>query len=254
MASEPIISHIADCLLDARRDHVQWDANSVTAPESVDQAYAIQEMVTRRLQATVCAWKTSAPDPQSIPIAAPIFTDLVYPSGSKIPASELFVIGIEGEVAFQIGRDLPLLDKPYSRADVIAAIDRLLPAIEVVDTRMQEGFRQHKNLILADNQSNGGLVFGKGIQNWKDLNFAQLQASVSVNGKVKYSGIDGNRAGDLFVLMAWAANHCANRDRPFRAGDIVTTGTYTGILFVEPGDEVVVDFPQIGSVEVSFPL
>ena len=250
----PLTTNITDQLIKARRDHHQWDTQHATPPDTVDGAYAIQEIVTEQIGATISAWKTSAPDPQSIPIAAPIYSDLIYQSGSEVPASELFVIGIEGEIAFRIGRDLPTAEKSYSREDVIESIVELVPAIEIVDTRMQDGFSQYKYLMLADNQSNGGLVVGEGITNWQSLDFSKLQASVTVNGVPEYSGVAGNRAGDPFSLMAWAANHCANRARPFRVSDIITTGTYTGILFVEPGAEVVVDFPGIGSVEVSFPI
>lgn len=252
--SNPLIAGTADQLIKARQNHCQWDAHSATAPESVEDAYAIQEVVTRQIGEEITAWKTSAPDTVSTPIAAPIYSSLVYNSGSEIPASELFVIGIEGEIAFRISHDLPPRAEPYCREDLVESISDLLPAIEIVDTRMQDGFSQHKYLMLADNQSNGGLVVGKGITNWKTLDFSNLEASVTANRVTEYSGVAGNRAGDPFSLMAWAANHCANRARPFRAGDIITTGTYTGILFVEPGAEVVVDFPGIGSVAVSFPI
>ena len=251
---DPITISVADQLVKARRDHHQWDTRHVTPPDSIDEAYAIQEIVAQQSGAGISGWKTSAPDPVSVPIAAPIYSDLLYSSGSEIPASELFVIGIEGEISFRISRDLPLRENPHSREDLIESIGELLPAIEIVDTRMQDGFSQHKNLMLADNQSNGGLVIGEGISNWKELDFIKLEASVTVNGVIEYSGVAGNRAGDLFRLMAWAANHCANRGRPFKVGDIITTGTYTGMLFVEPGAEVVVDFPGIGSIEVSFPI
>ena len=252
--SGPLTTIIADQLLKARQDHKQWNVNNAAPPDTVDEAYAIQEIVSQQLGAEISGWKTSAPDPVSVPIAAPIYQDLLFKSGSKVPASELFVIGIEGEIAFQIGRDLSLREQPYSREDILDSIDTMLPAIEIVDTRMQDGFSQNKDLILADNQSNGGLVVGEGISNWKNLDFSYIEARVTVNGVVEYSGVDGNRAGDLFRLMAWAANHCADRARPFQAGDIITTGTYTGILFVEPGAEIVVSFPGIGFVEVSFPV
>jgi 2-keto-4-pentenoate hydratase len=245
---------IADQLVKARQTHYQWDTHHTVSPDTVDEAYVIQEIVTHRLDAGVSGWKTSAPDPVSTPIVAPIYSDHLYKSGSKIPASELFVIGIEGEIAFRIAQDLPLREKPYSPEEILESIDTLLPAIEIVDTRMRDGFSQDKKLILADNQSNGGLVIGEEISSWKNLDFSSLEASVKVNGVVIYSGVDGNRAGDLYLLTAWAANHCANRGRPFKVGDIITTGTYTGILFIDPGDEVVVNFPDVGSVEVAFPI
>ncbi len=246
-------SNIADHLIAARQNRRQWDAKNTSPPASIGDAYAIQDLVLARLNVNVSGWKTSAPDLVSIPIAAPIYSDRMVVSGTSIAASNLSVIGIEGEIAFRIGRDLPALDIPYSSNDLGDAVSGLLPVIEIVDTRIVDGLKADKNLVLADNQSNGYLVYGQVLTSWRGLNFSALAASVRVNGITAYSGVDGNRAGALFKLMAWAANHCANRGRPFRAGDLVTTGTYTGMIFVEPGSEVVVDFPGIGQVTVSFP-
>lgn len=247
------VSEAARRLIEARRNHRQWDAGDAAPLKGIDDAYAVQERVANGLDADIGGWKTSAPDPHSTPIAAPIYSSLLHRSGTKIPASELFVIGIEGEIAFRMNHDLPPRGRPYSREDLLGAVGEMLPVIEVVDTRMKDGLTQNRHLVLADNQSNGGLVFGPGIAEWRNLDLSRQAASVTVDGEVKYSGVDGNRAGDVFRLMAWAANHCATRARWIRAGDIITTGTYTGLIFVEPGARVVVDFPAIGRVEVSFP-
>jgi 2-keto-4-pentenoate hydratase len=246
--------NIASRLIKARQQKLQWDAGGGPFPQAVDDAYAIQDIVTQELGAKITGWKTSAPDLVSIPIAAPVYSQVMFKSGAKIPSSQLFVIGIEGEIAFRIAHDLPLAPNPYQREDLLEAVGELMPVIEVVDTRMANGLAQNKKLVLADNQSNGGLVIGAAISNWHELDFTNLKALVTVNGAIEYCGFDGNRAGDLFKLLAWAANHCANRGLPFKAGDIITTGTYTGLLFVEPGSHVVVDFPAIGQVEVSFPI
>ncbi|MCZ6586386.1 MAG: fumarylacetoacetate hydrolase family protein [Alphaproteobacteria bacterium] len=252
--SESSISEVARYLIEARRDHRQWDASAAAPLNDAGEAYAVQDLVMGGLDADLGGWKTSAPDPHSVPITAPIYSALLHRTGTQVPASQLFVIGIEGEIAFRMKRDLPPLGRPYSREDLLAAVGEMLPAIEIVDTRMTNGLEESRHLILADNQSNGGLVIGPGIANWRNLDLSRQPASVTVNGQVKYSGIAANRAGDLFRLMAWAADHCATRKRPIRAGDIITTGTYTGMILVEPGAEVVVEFPEIGRVEVSFPV
>jgi len=247
------VSEVARCLIAARRGHRQWDANDQPPLKDIGDAYAVQDLVLDGLNADVGGWKTSAPDPHSVPIAAPIYSVLLHHTGAQIPASALFVIGIEAEIAFRMNRDLPQTQRPYTPEDLLASVEEMLPVIEIVDTRMTDGLTAPPNLALADNQSNGGLVVGPGIAHWRDLDLSRQAASVSVDGEVKYSGVAGNRAGDVFRLMAWAANHCAQRKRPIRVSDIVTTGTYTGILFVKPGAEVVVDFPEIGRVEASFP-
>lgn len=247
-----LISETARLLIDARRNHKAWDTTHALALKGPDESYNVQELITEQLGLAIGGWKTSAPDPHSIPIAAPIYAPLIYKSGTTLPASNFFVIGIEGEIAFRMKRDLPRQDHPYTHDDLYSTVGEMLPVIEIVDTRMRNGLNGNKSLILADNQSNGGLVIGTGISDWRHIDLTHQAAKVTVNGKVSYAGVDGNRAGDVFKLMAWAANHCASRIRPILSGDIVTTGTYTGMVFVDPGSEVVVDFPEIGRVEISF--
>ena len=94
--SESSISEVARCLIAARRDHRQWDASDAAPLNDAGEAYAVQDLVTGGLDADLGGWKTSAPDPRSVPIAAPIYSALLHRTGTQIPASELFVIGKQG--------------------------------------------------------------------------------------------------------------------------------------------------------------
>ena len=252
MTQSPL-DEIATRLVEARRSNTQWDASLVSPPENTNDAYVVQDLVAEHLGVGISAWKASLPEGQSTPIVGPIYSDLVFKGGCELAASNFFSIGIEGEIAFRINRDLLKREQPYTRSDIIDAVAEMFPAIEIVDTRILDGYSANPRLTLADNQSNGALVYGQAVSGWQDMELVRQQAQITVNGEVKYTGESENRAGDLFTLMAGTANECAKRGKPIKAGDIITTGTYTGILFVEAGDRVELTFHKIGSVSVSFP-
>ncbi len=245
---------IATQILNARRDHVAWDPADTQPLAHLDDVYAVQDLVTEQLGRGIGAWKTSPMDPGELPFAGPIYADEIYATGVKIPASNLFVIGIEGEIAFRLNKDLPARAAPYTREDILDAIEEMLPLIEVVDTRMVNGMEQDATFKMADNQSNAGIVIGAGVKGWEAVNATTVDVHLTANGKPLHSGKSTSPIEDMFDLMAGTVNVCAARNRPIRAGDIITTGSCTGIEFVEPGAEVVLEFPGIGRVEVSFPV
>ncbi len=65
------------------------------------------------------------------------------------------------------------------------------------------------------------------------------------------SAVGGNAAGHPRRLLTWLANHCARRGRALAAGDIVTTGTHTGLVFAAPGATATVRFPGVGEASVT---
>ncbi len=243
----------ADLLLQARRDRRQLTAlPDQWRPRTRDRAYAIQDAVAEQ-SGGVAGWKTGAPEPDAEPIAAPLFADIVHRSPATIPASALHMIGIEAEVAFKLGQDLPPRDADYGREEVSDAVASLHPAIEVVDSRIRDWQAAGELWRLADNQTNGAFVYGAGLSDWREIDFAALPVRLEIDGAVAVTAVGGNPAGDPLRLVTWLANHCTRRGRPLRAGEIVTTGSCTGLLFVQPGAVVAATFAGLGDVRVDFP-
>ena len=222
-------------------------------PRSAADAYAIQDAVAAQLwPGAVTGWKTGAPSPEAEPIAAPIGRPLIWDSGVTLPAADFYKLGIEGELAYRLQHDLPPRSALYGRSEVEEAIASIHPLIEIVDTRIADWKSAGPWWKLADNQINGGLVVGVGVEDWRSVDPLGQQAVLRVNGEVLADTIGGNAAGDPLRLLVWLVNHCARRGVGLKAGDIVTTGTHTGLVFVEPGDTVSVLFPGVGEVHVSF--
>jgi 2-keto-4-pentenoate hydratase len=217
---------------------------------TTEDAYAIQDAVAASL-GPIGGWKVGAKGPQAQPTAAPILASGVKPSPATIPASSLGVIGIEAEIAFSLARDVapgePLDDAALAR--VIAAAH---PAIEVVDTRIADWRNADKLWLLADNQMNAALVHGAAAQDWARRRFTEQPVELSVNGQVVARAIGGNPAGDPWRVLKWVVNHCQANRVPLAAGTVITTGSCTGMIFVEPGSRVEARFAGFGEAAVDF--
>ena len=244
------IERAASLLIEGRRQR-QLVEPFAPGPAHADDAYAVQDSVAYRL-GPVGGWKVGAKAPGETPNAAPLLASLVHPSPTDWLSSSLHMIGIEAELAFRLGRDVEARNEPVPRDEVWASIASLHAAIEIVDTRLADWTRADRLWVLADNQSNGGFVYDPEGIPVPDRSFAEAPVQLAINGRIVVEGRGGNPAGDPRWLVEWLVNHCAQRRAGLRAGVLVTTGSYTGMLFVEPGTSVETAFDGVGSAKIRF--
>lgn len=219
-------------------------------PQSDGDAYEIQEAVTRQLGETIGGWKVGARSTQSAAFCAPIWMRMIRPSPASYEARELRLIGVEAEIAFRLGRDLPERGAAYDRAEVLAGA-MLHPVIEVVDSRYADFRSLDRATILADNFANGGLVFGAAVPNWETLDFGATTITVTENGEAFASSKGGAPRDPIAALVDFA--ELMRRRGGAKAGTFVTTGSWTGLVFTKRGARIVADFGSRGRVEVAFP-
>lgn len=242
---------LAERLLAARRSGRRLDTlPPELVPATADEAYAVQDKVAAAL-GRIAGWKVGAASPEAEPNCAPLFADLVTASPARWPAARFPLRGIEGELAFRFGRALPPRAQPYGEDEVWDAVDTLHPAIELVESRFADFRAMDKLALLADNQSNGAFCHGAPVRRWRDVDFLRQPASLVVDGKEVASAVGGNAAGHPRRLLAWLANHCARRGRGLLAGDIVTTGTHTGLVFLASGQTATVRFAGLGEAALT---
>jgi 2-keto-4-pentenoate hydratase len=128
----------------------------------------------------------------------------------------------------------------------------LHPTIEIVDSRYID-FRSLDRLqVLADNFSNGGLVYGAAASGWQGMDLVHPPIAVT-NGSKHFADCTGLRAGDPIGLLIDLVNHVTKARGGVPEGTFVTTGTHTGMVFTEPGAQIRADYGQLGRVEVGFP-
>ena len=238
-----------DALLEARAAR-RW-LSALPAP-SADwaAAYAIQDEVARRL-GPVTAWKVGAATPDSEPFRAPINAATVFEGVDRLPAAMFQVIGVEAEIAYRFARDLPPRAAPYTRAEVLDAVASVHPAFEIVDTRFAGFGSQDPLSHMADQMSHGALVVGPAIADWRALDPLAERVALDVDGKTAIETVGGNSAGDPVRLLVWMANEGARSFGGLHAGDVVTTGSCIGTVFVEPGSRSVARYGTMGTIELT---
>jgi 2-keto-4-pentenoate hydratase len=244
------VEEAARRLCAARRGPPLHELPPSCRPQSDADAYQIQEAVVRQLGQTIGGWKVGAASAAGAAFCAPIWMPMIRPSPASFAAGELRLIGIEAEIAFRLGRDLPARAAAYERAEVTAGA-ALHPAIEVVDSRYAD-FRSLDRLsILADNFANGGLVFGAAVPDWEQLDLGRTAITVTEDDEPFADSASGAARDPIAALVDFA--NLMNKRGGTQAGAFVTTGSWTGLVFTRRGAHIVADFGPLGRVEVAFP-
>ena len=239
----------ARLLLSARRDPSQplRALPDAVAPKTTEQAVGIQRAIMAEL-GEIGGWKVGRPNPQGACNCSPLPAAGIKESPATV--TDCPMRGVEAEIAVRMARDLPPREAPYGREEVLAAIGSAHPAIEVLHSRFADPDAQDALANLADSLSHGGFVWGRAKQGWQEVDLATESVRLLVDGE-EIKRRTGNPAGDMIELLVWMANEGARWAGGLRAGQFVTTGSWTAKDFVPAGARVEVVFDRMGTAEVS---
>lgn len=234
----------ASTLIHAYRGGTRADARPGVGPATPEQAYAVQRAVWQAMigDARPRAWKIGAPARDAEPLAAPIFPDRLVASPARFGRERFLSLGVEAEIAFCFGKDLPPRHTPYSRQDILDAIASAHVAMELVDTRLADPDAAGPMWRLADNLLDGALVIGPAIPNWRDLDFAVQTARVFTGETLIRESLGRPPLDDLCHCIPWWIEHVGGA----RQGDIVTTGAWNGMHPVRMPGVLRVEFAGLG--------
>jgi len=245
------IDTIAEQLIAARQGPaVPWRSVLPTDPA---MAYAIQDATVARL-GPVGGWKVGARSADATPSCAPLPASGLRAAGWASQAGERWRLrGVEVEVALRIARDFDPGDRVATREELAALFDAVIPAIEVVESRFADFEGSDPLAQLADLQSHGALVLGEPVAMSLDaVDLRSLEAFLAFDGRQVARTRGGHPTGDFWRLLSWLGRHCAMRGMPWRAGQIITTGSCTGMLFAPEGAHVEARLAGIGTVGLRF--
>ncbi|SFM23314.1 2-keto-4-pentenoate hydratase [Bradyrhizobium sp. NFR13] len=246
--TESEIAVAAEILAQARRSGMQIEGLPVT-PSSVAEAHEIQDRVATLVGQPIGAFKAGAP-PEGEPTRGLIEARMIRSSPAHMSVVEVPHLGVEGEVAFRFTRDLPARAASYTREEIAQSV-AVLPVIEVVSSRFREPLSRPKLEQLADCGINGGLVLGPEMADWSHLDLPNLQMTFIVNGETRIERKGGHPTDDP-IAGAVALANMMRAGGGVKVGQIVTTGSWTGLPFLKPGDRCVVRFEKLGEAEIMF--
>lgn len=178
-----------------------------------------------------------------------LFADMVYGTGETVPMARLQQPRVEAEIALILSRDLDI--EHATVADVIASVGCVLPALEVVGSRIA-GWNIDIVDTIADNASSGVLVLGGPAQRLEGLDLIDCAMTLTLNGKTVSTGYGRDCLGSPLNAAVWLARRSRELGRPLREGELVMTGALGPMVSVQAGDVVHATIGGIGRVSVQF--
>ena len=249
---EQQLMEAANALLNARRTFTPIpDLPTELQPASLEEAYMIQDQMGVAY-GDIGGYKIGAPSADASPVFAPMPRAWMAASGAILNGPRYRFRGIEAEIAFLVGEDLPPRQTPYTREEVVGALAGCHPAIEELESAFIDPTALPRFTSFADLQMHGGFIYGPAIPDWQSIDFAAERVSLTIDGTVRVERTGSNTSGDLMRLLPYLANEGAVRTGGLRAGQWITTGSWTGITPAIAAAEVEATFEHAGRASLRF--
>ncbi len=228
-------------------------------PASLDEAYTIrhafQEIEETTGRGVIAGYKIGLTTPvmQKLcgvdePCYGAIFAREVYHRRAVLLARDYCRLGVETEIAFRLGDDLPEVG---NRQQVAAAVDSCMAAIELIEDLRHDYKRLNAAAMVAGNVWNAGVVLGTPLTEWRTLDLARVRAELRVNGREIGDGNGGDVMGNPLNALVWLAGKLVTAGTPLRRGMIVMTGSMVPIQYPIAGDRVLVEVSGLGTAELA---
>ncbi|MEU6478216.1 2-keto-4-pentenoate hydratase [Streptomyces sp. NPDC047017] len=177
-----------------------------------------------------------------------LLDDMELSGDRPVPVARYCRPRIEVEVGFVLGADLPGED--CTTADVLAATERVVPALELIDSRISD-WRISIADTIADNASSAGFVTGAG-RDPRELDLKAIEARLTSGGELLAEGRGDAVLGDPARSVAWLARTVARFGVPLKKGHVVLPGSCTRAVDVTAGATFTAEFTGLGPVRLSF--
>ncbi len=266
MLPSTTITALARQLYDARKARTQLRHFSRQHPTmTIEDGYAIQRewvgfeladgrtIKGRKIGLTSRAMQQASQITE--PDYAPIMDDMLFEQGGDIPFDRFISPRVEVELAFILGKQLK--GPGVTLFDVLAATDYVVPAIEIIDARIEQFDRETKAPrkvfdTISDFAANAGVVLGGRPVRPHDVDLRWVGALLHKNGVIEETGLAAGVLNHPATGVAWLANKIAPYDEKLEPGQIVLAGSFTRPTPAQRGDSLHADYGPLGSVAFRF--
>jgi 2-keto-4-pentenoate hydratase len=250
---------LARLLADLRRaGRQQSGLDARLVPPDAASAYRVAALVAEELAWPVGGWKIAAMKEEmqkALRARAPIYGRVFFVQPTPVSVVRAALASPIPEVEYQakLGHDLPPRAKSYDIEEVTEAVASLHPGLELAECRfVHDAAFPPLPAILADGAGSGTIVYGAAITDWRNRDIAGQPATLSSNGTLRRTGTAAAALDHPMVPLTWLANELSRTGIGLKEGQMVSTGTLTGMLAPKAGETYVADFGALGHVTVSF--
>ncbi|MFJ7826967.1 2-keto-4-pentenoate hydratase [Psychrobacillus sp. NPDC096623] len=170
-------------------------------------------------------------------------------NGGEISFKRVLQPKVEGELAFILKEDL--VGPNVTSLDVLQATDVIVPALEIVDSRVKD-WKITLADTVADNASSGLYLLGGTPKKITEIDIKQIGMALYKNNELQNTGVGAAALGDPVNCVAWLANKLAKYDITLKAGEVILSGALSAAVEAKPGDHFRAKFAELGEVSVSF--
>ena len=253
------IYKMANKLIDAQISGKVISRSEYNFLKTTEEAYNLQDISEKILKKEKVGWKIGATSLTAQkylntqePVTAPIFGDYCYQSPATIAIFNNQNTSVECEFGFKFKKHLPPKAKKYNLNEIVSAIDCLIPVIEIIASRFKGGFENLGPIkLIADMVVHRGLVKGIEINKWENINLTKQNVELYKNGSKITSGYGSQVLGSPLNVLEWSVNHLSERGKSINPGNIISTGTCTGIIPIFPDDKIVANFVGLDTVKLN---
>ena len=253
-------SQMAEDLLNAYQSRIPVEPLTDRFPDlTIADGYAVQRAQVDRWQTDGRVIKgrkvglTSVAMQRQMGVDQPDFgvlhDEMFYAESQLIPTSVFLQPRVEPEIALVLKRGIA--GPGVTLAEALAAVDFVLPALEIIDSRVVD-WRIGIVDTIADNASSGGVVLGAHAIRPADADLRLLGCNMYRNGELVATGASGAALGSPVVSLAWLANTLGKYGDHLNAGDVVLPGSVTAAQSVQAGDVWTAQFAELGTVTARF--
>lgn len=266
MFSTELIEKLARELHESERTGVQIKQFSKRYPDmTIEDGYAISRAwvalkltegrVIRGRKIGLTSRAMQMASQISEPDYGTLLDDMFFAEGAAIPRSRFIAPRVEVELAFILAR--PLSGPNVTIFDVLSATDYVVPAIEIIDARIEQFDRETKEMrkvfdTISDNAANGGIILGGRPIKPDAVDLRWVGALLYKNGVIEESGLAAAVLNHPAQGVAWLANKLAPWGESLNAGDVVLAGSFTRPATADAGDSFHVDYGALGGISFSF--
>lgn len=168
------------------------------------------------------------------PVGGAFFQRDLRQTPAEVSLSNFQRLGLEYELAFEVGADVRPGGHTYSAADALDTVAAVRPAFELIDDRNADYSDLCAVTLTADNAWCGGVVLGSPIEDWQSLDLADLTAALHQDGHEPEPANTG--AADPLASLAWVLNHVTSGGETIAQGEHIITGSVLRTRFPEGGD------------------
>jgi 2-oxo-hept-3-ene-1,7-dioate hydratase len=266
MFSEALIQQLANELNESEKSRVPVEHFSKRYPSmTIQDGYAISRawVAIKLAQGrTVKGHKiglTSRAMQLASQITEPDFgtllDDMFFNEGGDVPVNRFIAPRVEVELAFVLGKKLQ--GPNITIFDVLAATDYVVPAIEIIDARIEQFDRNTKAMrkvfdTISDNAANAGIITGGRPVKPDAVDLRWCGAMLYKNGVIEETGLAAAVLNHPATGVAWLANKLAAYGEFLEAGETVLGGSFTRPVAAQAGDTFHADYGPLGSIAFRF--